>query len=188
MNWYAGRAFNQEKVISSRGPYRRDAPEFKIQLRQDIRSGAIGRRDAAKKHTLSTNLIQLWLTRYDRGELSTEEAEASVISEYKVKIATLERKVGGNPDSLRVAVSEHPGGMHRRNLDVPASSYATSGTLNCKHTDVQSLTSPYVSPGSADRVPLDRRSHLFGHAPCKGHDVLQQLLLPIRLAQIHIDP
>lgn len=80
--------------MSSRGTYRRHAPEFKIQLCQDIRSGAIGRRDAAKMHTLSTNLIQLWLTQYDRGELSTEEAEASVISEYEAKIAALERKVG----------------------------------------------------------------------------------------------
>jgi transposase-like protein len=62
--------------MSSRGPYRRHAPEFKIQPCQDIRSGAIGRRDAARKYTLSTNLIQLWLTQYDRGELSTEEAEA----------------------------------------------------------------------------------------------------------------
>lgn len=80
--------------MSSRGKYRRHAPEFKIQLCQDIRSGAIGRRDAARQHTLSTNLIQLWLTQYDRGALSTEEAEASVISEYEAKIAALERKVG----------------------------------------------------------------------------------------------
>ena len=80
--------------MSSRGTYRRHAPEFKIQLCQHIRSGAIGRSDAARKHTLSTNLIQLWLSQYDRGELSTEEAEASVISEYEAKIAALERKVG----------------------------------------------------------------------------------------------
>ena len=43
---------------------------------------------------MSINLSQLWLTQYDRGELSTEMAEASIISEYKVKIAALERKVG----------------------------------------------------------------------------------------------
>ena len=78
----------------SRGRVRRHAPEFKIQLCQDIRTGVIGRRDAATKYTLSTNLIQLWLTQYDRGELSAEEAEASVICEYEAKIAALERKVG----------------------------------------------------------------------------------------------
>ena len=80
--------------MSSRGPYRRHAPELKIQLCQEIRSGALGRRDAQKKYTLSANLIQMWLTQFDRGELSTEEAEASVVVEYEAKIAALERKVG----------------------------------------------------------------------------------------------
>ena len=36
--------------MSSRGPYRRHTPEFRIQLCQDIRSGAIGRRDAQEVH------------------------------------------------------------------------------------------------------------------------------------------
>ena len=34
-----------------KGTYRRHAPDFKIQLCQDIRSGAIGRRDAARQYT-----------------------------------------------------------------------------------------------------------------------------------------
>ncbi|PWC29066.1 transposase [Teichococcus aestuarii] len=80
--------------MPSRGPYRRHSPQFRLQLCQDIRSGAIGRRDAAKHHNLSTNLLQLWLTQYDRGELSSEEAEASIIAEYEARIAALERKVG----------------------------------------------------------------------------------------------
>ena len=80
--------------MSSRGPYRRHAPQFKLQLCQDIRSGALGRRDAQKKYSLSANLIQLWLTQYDRGELDTEEVEATVLAEYEARIAALERKVG----------------------------------------------------------------------------------------------
>ncbi|WP_217349257.1 hypothetical protein [Polaromonas sp. C04] len=36
----------------------------------------------------------MWLTQYDRGELSCKEAEASVVAEYEAKIAALERKVG----------------------------------------------------------------------------------------------
>jgi transposase len=48
--------------MSSRGLYRRHTAQFKLQLCSDIRSGALGRRDALKKHTLSANLIQLWLT------------------------------------------------------------------------------------------------------------------------------
>jgi transposase-like protein len=80
--------------MSSRGSYRRHVLEFKIQLCQDIPNGAIGRRDAARHHNLSTNLLQLWLTQYDRGELTTKEAEASAIAEYDARIAALERKVG----------------------------------------------------------------------------------------------
>ncbi len=46
--------------MSQRGPYRRHAPQFKLQLCQEIRSAGIGRRDAQKKYSLSANLIQLW--------------------------------------------------------------------------------------------------------------------------------
>lgn len=44
--------------MSSRGPYRRHAAQFKLQLCQDIRSGELERRDAQKKYSLSANLIQ----------------------------------------------------------------------------------------------------------------------------------
>lgn len=79
--------------MSSRGPYRRHTAQFRLQLCSDIRSGALGRRDAQKKYALSANLIQTWLTQFDRGELTSEEAEADVIAEYEAKIAALERKV-----------------------------------------------------------------------------------------------
>ena len=80
--------------MSSRGPYRRHSPQFKLQLCNDIRAGSISRREAQRKYSLSANLIQLWLTQYDRGELDREEVEASVVAEYEAKIAALERKVG----------------------------------------------------------------------------------------------
>ena len=78
----------------SRGPYRCHTPQFKLQLCTDIRSGTVGRREAQKKFGLSANLIQLWLTQYDRGELNREEVEAWAAAEYEAKIAALERKVG----------------------------------------------------------------------------------------------
>ncbi|MCI1193787.1 transposase [Calidifontimicrobium sp. SYSU G02091] len=78
----------------SRAPYRRHAPQFKLQVCQQIRSGQITRREAQRKYTLSANLIQFWLTQYDRGELDIDEVEASVLADYEVKIAALERKVG----------------------------------------------------------------------------------------------
>lgn len=80
--------------MKSRGPYRRHSTPFKLQLCQDIRNGVIGRRDAQRTYGVSANLIQLWLTQFDRGELNNEEAEASVIAEYEAHIAVLERKVG----------------------------------------------------------------------------------------------
>jgi len=80
--------------MSSRGPYRRHSAQFKLQLCQDIRSGVLGRRDAQKKYSLSANLIQLWLTQFDHGELNGEEVEASLVMDYEAKIAALERKVG----------------------------------------------------------------------------------------------
>ncbi len=80
--------------MAIRGPYRRHSPRFKLQLCSDIRSGKIGRREAAKTYALSTNLLQLWLSQYDRGELSNEEAAAHLVDEYEAKIAALERKVG----------------------------------------------------------------------------------------------
>ena len=76
----------------SRGPYRRHTPQFKLQLCTDIRSGTVGRRESQKKYGLSANLIQLWLTQYDRGELNREEVEAWAAAEYEAKIAALELK------------------------------------------------------------------------------------------------
>lgn len=78
----------------SRGPYRRHSLQFKLQLCTDIRSGAIGRREARREYKLSAQLIQLWLAQFDEGQLCVEEMEASVIDEYEAKIAALERKVG----------------------------------------------------------------------------------------------
>jgi transposase-like protein len=67
---------------------------FKIQICSDIRSGKLGRREALKTHNLSANLMQLWLTQFDRGELDLEEAAVSTVAEYEAHIAALERKVG----------------------------------------------------------------------------------------------
>ena len=80
--------------MSVRGPYCRHSPEFKLQLCTDIRDGKLGRREAQKTYQISANLIQLWLTQHDRGELGTEEVAASTMAEYEAKIAALERKVG----------------------------------------------------------------------------------------------
>lgn len=43
---------------------------------------------------MSANLIQMWLTQFDRGELINEEAAAAVAADYEAKIAALERGIG----------------------------------------------------------------------------------------------
>ena len=44
------------------GPNWRHTKAFKLQLCSGIRSGTIARSDARRQHSLSLNLIQLWLT------------------------------------------------------------------------------------------------------------------------------
>ncbi len=69
--------------MSARGIYRWHSAQFKLQVCSDIRSGKTGRRT----DQISANLIQLWLSQYDRGELNAEESAATTISEYEVKMA-----------------------------------------------------------------------------------------------------
>lgn len=51
-------------------------------------------REAQRTFKLSANLIQSWLSQYDAGELTIQEVESAMMSEYEAKIAALERKVG----------------------------------------------------------------------------------------------
>ncbi|WP_236775100.1 transposase [Agrobacterium tumefaciens] len=68
--------------MKSRGPYRRHSTPFKLQLCQDIRNGVVGRRDAQRTYGVSANLIQLWLTQFDRGDTrdAFEYATAELLS------------------------------------------------------------------------------------------------------------
>lgn len=54
--------------MSAKRPYRRHSLQFKIQVCSDVRSGKVGRREALKAHNLSANLMQMWLTQFDRGD------------------------------------------------------------------------------------------------------------------------
>jgi transposase len=68
--------------------------EFKRQLVSDILEGRVGLRETARQHSLSRNLIRLWIEKYEAGQLTDEVADAARIGEYEAKIAALERKVG----------------------------------------------------------------------------------------------
>ena len=109
--------------MTSRGPYRRHSTQFKLQLCQDIRNGVIGRRDAQRTYSVSANLIQLWLTQFDRGELNDEVAEASVIAEYEASVAALDRKVGQltmELDLVRKYLVSRPSSTARGHSSSPA--------------------------------------------------------------------
>ena len=80
--------------MSKRAPYRRHAPEFKLQLCRELRSGELRRRDAQVKYGLSAALIQTWLTQFDRGDFEMDDDHRVPIAEYEARIAALERKVG----------------------------------------------------------------------------------------------
>jgi transposase len=89
----------------SRGPYRRHSVQFKLQPCQEIRSGGLGPRDALEKYSLSANLIQLWLTQYDRGELDGEEVEATVVADYEATTGSADAAQAVDPTRTEVSES-----------------------------------------------------------------------------------
>jgi transposase len=80
--------------MSSKAPYRRHSPEFKLQLCREIRSGELRRRDAQVRYSLSAALIHTWLTQFDRGDTQMQSTDPVMAAEYEARIAALERKVG----------------------------------------------------------------------------------------------
>src|SRR5713226_8559555 len=74
--------------------HRSFSSEFKRQLAKEFLDSRAGLHELARRHSLSRNLIRLWIRKYEAGEFTDEMAEAVRIAEYERKIAELERKVG----------------------------------------------------------------------------------------------
>jgi len=74
--------------------HRSFSSEFKRQLSREFLEGRVGMHELARRHSLSRNLIRLWVRKYEAGEFTDEVAEAVRVTEYERKIAELERKVG----------------------------------------------------------------------------------------------
>jgi transposase len=81
---------SRSKRMTAHSPYRRHLPEFKLELCKEIRAGLISRREAQRKHRLSANLIQRWLTLYDRGALAEKETPERSIAHLEKRVAALE--------------------------------------------------------------------------------------------------
>jgi transposase-like protein len=53
---------------------------------QRISDGRAGLHELARRHSLSRNLIRLWIRKYEAGEFTDELAEAVYIAQYDSKI------------------------------------------------------------------------------------------------------
>ena len=67
---------------------------YKLQVVQAYLDGDGGMDAIARKHEISPSLVQEWVAKYRRGELTEDMERKERIREYEAKIASLERKVG----------------------------------------------------------------------------------------------
>jgi transposase-like protein len=72
--------------------HRSFSSEFKRQIAKEFLDGRAGLHELARRHSLSRNLIRLWIRKDEAGEFTDELAEAVHIAQYERKIAELERK------------------------------------------------------------------------------------------------
>jgi transposase len=69
--------------------HRSFSSELKRELAKEFLDGRAGLHELARRHSLSRNLIRLWIRTYEAGEFT-----AVYIAQYERKIAELECKVG----------------------------------------------------------------------------------------------
>lgn len=142
------------------------------------------------------DLIQFWLTQFDRGGLNDDEAEASVNAEYEAHITALERKVGQLTMELDLMKKNSAPADRRRQrellhhhrpptrsirrgckmVDLPRSSYYyRSAARALNPADAQLVT---IIEAIQDGLPcygyrritheLQRRGHLVNHRRVAG--------------------
>ncbi len=68
--------------------------QYKRQVAEEYLVDGVPLRELARRHDVERNLIRIWVEKYQAGEFSEETANAEIVREYEVRIATLERKVG----------------------------------------------------------------------------------------------
>lgn len=56
--------------------HRSFSSEFKQQIAKEFLDGRAGLHELARRHSLSRNLIRLWIRKYEAGEFTDELAEA----------------------------------------------------------------------------------------------------------------
>lgn len=73
--------------------HRTHSIEFKRQVVQEFLAGE-SPHALARRHSLSRNLIKIWVAKYEAGGLDSDTAAADVLADYEARIAALERLVG----------------------------------------------------------------------------------------------
>jgi len=73
--------------------HRTHSIEFKRQVVQEFLGGE-SPHALAKSHSISRNLIKIWVAKYEAGGLDSDTAAADVLADYEARIAALERLVG----------------------------------------------------------------------------------------------
>ena len=71
--------------------HRTHSIEFKRQVVQEFLGGE-SPHALAKRHSISRNLIKIWVAKYEAGGLDSDTAD--VLADYEARIAALERLVG----------------------------------------------------------------------------------------------
>jgi transposase len=109
--------------------------EFKRQIAKEFLDGRAGLHELARQHSLSRNLIRLWIRKYESGGFTDELAEAVHIAQYERKIAELERKVGQTHDGSRFGQKR---GQLRRPRNEGSYSIVSSPKPSTSHEDAES--------------------------------------------------
>src|SRR5256885_13560474 len=68
-----------------------------IELKRQVVQEFLGGESAhalAKRHSISRNLIKIWVAKYEAGGLDSDTAAPDVLADYEARIAALERLVG----------------------------------------------------------------------------------------------
>jgi len=95
-------------------PRRRHSDEFKRKVCTEIRSGALGRREAQRTYRLSDNLIQAWLARFNApvpGSAAKSRAVAAATDPHEAcqqQVAALKQKVRQLARALRDRSTSSP--------------------------------------------------------------------------------
>jgi transposase-like protein len=145
--------------------HRSFSSEFKRQLAKEFLDGRAGLHELAHRHSLSRNLIRLWIRKYEAGELTDELAEAVYIAQYERKISELRAQGRATDDGSRSAQKRGAVGTpaQRRELLYRERPEAVSVAGGCRIMKLARSTYFYRSRrrAAAKKVLRDR-----AEAPC----------------------